>query len=241
MKKNKIGRNQPCPCGSGKKFKKCCYGKISVDKSSNMLLPLLSEINYGLPPLLNDSFFISNRVHEISAPRLLYSNLLNPEIEQITSKLTNQLIDRGQKEAIVIEKAENADELINLMRKGVDVLNHEMLKEKLLQKKETTVPIILNELKKPQSSQFVEISIQILYFSEIDCSNEIVEILQKTNLNAYTVSLLCILLGFYGVEEYVEILWKYYHYFKDRFPNETFSDGPLIGLSEIWERKKGSS
>lgn len=22
--RNKIGRNQKCPCGSGKKFKKCC-------------------------------------------------------------------------------------------------------------------------------------------------------------------------------------------------------------------------
>ncbi len=22
-----VGRNQPCPCGSGKKFKKCCYMK----------------------------------------------------------------------------------------------------------------------------------------------------------------------------------------------------------------------
>ena len=24
----KIGRNQPCPCGSGEKFKKCCRNKI---------------------------------------------------------------------------------------------------------------------------------------------------------------------------------------------------------------------
>ncbi len=23
----KIGRNEPCPCGSGKKYKKCCYDK----------------------------------------------------------------------------------------------------------------------------------------------------------------------------------------------------------------------
>ena len=23
----KVGRNDPCPCGSGKKFKKCHYGK----------------------------------------------------------------------------------------------------------------------------------------------------------------------------------------------------------------------
>ena len=25
--RTKIGRNQPCPCGSGKKYKKCCMGK----------------------------------------------------------------------------------------------------------------------------------------------------------------------------------------------------------------------
>ena len=23
----KVGRNEPCPCGSGKKFKRCCLGK----------------------------------------------------------------------------------------------------------------------------------------------------------------------------------------------------------------------
>jgi len=23
----KVGRNDPCPCGSGKKFKKCCMAK----------------------------------------------------------------------------------------------------------------------------------------------------------------------------------------------------------------------
>lgn len=30
-KKPKIGRNDPCPCGSGKKFKKCCMGKGIYD------------------------------------------------------------------------------------------------------------------------------------------------------------------------------------------------------------------
>jgi uncharacterized protein len=24
MRRSKIGRNDPCPCGSGKKFKRCC-------------------------------------------------------------------------------------------------------------------------------------------------------------------------------------------------------------------------
>jgi hypothetical protein len=27
---SKIGRNEPCPCGSGKKYKKCCFGKDDV-------------------------------------------------------------------------------------------------------------------------------------------------------------------------------------------------------------------
>jgi preprotein translocase subunit SecA len=29
-KKEKIGRNQPCPCGSGKKYKKCCGQSVAV-------------------------------------------------------------------------------------------------------------------------------------------------------------------------------------------------------------------
>ena len=27
LSKRKVGRNDPCPCGSGKKYKKCCLGK----------------------------------------------------------------------------------------------------------------------------------------------------------------------------------------------------------------------
>lgn len=29
MAREKIGRNDRCPCGSGKKFKQCCEGKTS--------------------------------------------------------------------------------------------------------------------------------------------------------------------------------------------------------------------
>jgi len=30
MAKKEIGRNDPCPCGSGNKYKKCCLGKDSI-------------------------------------------------------------------------------------------------------------------------------------------------------------------------------------------------------------------
>ena len=51
----KIGRNAPCPCGSGKKFKKCCLNKTvtpietldyrRLSKSLDHLMPRL--IDYG--------------------------------------------------------------------------------------------------------------------------------------------------------------------------------------------------
>lgn len=28
----KVGRNDPCPCGSGKKFKKCCEKKTGIER-----------------------------------------------------------------------------------------------------------------------------------------------------------------------------------------------------------------
>ena len=37
---SKISRNEPCPCGSGKKYKSCCVGKTAVGKKSYRL-PLI--------------------------------------------------------------------------------------------------------------------------------------------------------------------------------------------------------
>ncbi len=33
---DKIGRNDPCPCGSGKKYKKCCLEKDEREKSEQL-------------------------------------------------------------------------------------------------------------------------------------------------------------------------------------------------------------
>jgi hypothetical protein len=32
---DKVGRNDPCPCGSGNKYKKCCFGKQNVENFEN--------------------------------------------------------------------------------------------------------------------------------------------------------------------------------------------------------------
>ena len=38
------GRNDPCPCGSGKEYKKCCLGKLEIDKPRGVnAISLVSE------------------------------------------------------------------------------------------------------------------------------------------------------------------------------------------------------
>jgi len=238
----KIGRNAPCPCGSGKKFKKCCYGKVTFSQAKDYkeihhILPPYEKIDYG-KPLLDGKFFQGNTVHEISAPRLLYSSLLMPEVEAIASDISNQMMDRGLEEAKIIERTEDVKALIDIMNKGLDTLNYEKLVRKLLRYKETSVPMIIEELKQPKSAAFLEISIRIIHGSGVNYSDAILAIIKKHEIGAYAVSLLCMLLGFYQNEKSEKVLWDYYHYFKEHYSDETYSDGLLIALAEIRERRK---
>ena len=41
----KVGRNDPCPCGSGKKYKKCCIGKPEITPFSGA-----RDASAGSPP-----------------------------------------------------------------------------------------------------------------------------------------------------------------------------------------------
>jgi hypothetical protein len=51
---NKVGRNDPCPCGSGKKAKKCCWDDIhralNIDRRKVRKMPLenLEQLIYDL-------------------------------------------------------------------------------------------------------------------------------------------------------------------------------------------------
>ena len=43
---SKINRNDPCPCGSGKKFKKCCGAeKSSASNEFTPDIPMSKEVN----------------------------------------------------------------------------------------------------------------------------------------------------------------------------------------------------
>jgi hypothetical protein len=246
---NSIGRNDPCPCGSGKKYKKCCLrvsGKDFFSEDVNMIgarrnddmIPLEAVIDYG-QPFTNGTFFDANDVHDFSGIRLLYSLILNPHIEELAHKTVRVFLNRGTEELDRIIKADDVKSLIEIMKRNPDPINHEPLMKRLVKEKEQAVPMILRELKEPQNDSFVELSVRILHRTETNYSNEIINIIKSgNNRTAYAISVLCVLLGFYDNDESEKLLWNYYHYMKLKYPNDTYSDGPLLGLIEIRERKR---
>jgi hypothetical protein len=57
----KIGRNDPCPCGSGKKYKKCCLEKEgSIDDDSK-----LENDNVSFEETLEEAYFFAEPGDEI--------------------------------------------------------------------------------------------------------------------------------------------------------------------------------
>ena len=60
---SKIGRNEPCPCGSNKKYKKCCLLKKPADVSpvpQNSISPWTKDEDY----LTGDSNRVVGLIHE---------------------------------------------------------------------------------------------------------------------------------------------------------------------------------
>jgi hypothetical protein len=68
---NKLGRNDPCPCGSGKKYKKCCLGKKSHEHTVIVAsLEPLHGVHYDKEKMEFTGLTLDNRLIK---PALTYS------------------------------------------------------------------------------------------------------------------------------------------------------------------------
>lgn len=77
----KIGRNTPCPCGSGKKYKKCC---LSLKKTATQPEPYPA----GFTPVYTELDQLSNSVMD-----LIKQNKLD-KAEAVSRQLLNEYPDQ---------------------------------------------------------------------------------------------------------------------------------------------------
>lgn len=114
-KKSKIGRNDPCPCGSGKKYKNCCLNKvIQVDFSSKEYKDCVKEENsmmfFALRNLLLD---YTNQKYNINKKLRNFDDICDAESEE--------LIDIRDK------LWENPNIIKNYLKENPNKLNEELI------------------------------------------------------------------------------------------------------------------
>lgn len=102
------GRNEPCPCGSGKKFKKCCLGSQRAESVGNKATDLFGELRQAIGDMQFESLdelqdyadsFMQQRneaplddFHGLSPEqmqRLLYSPFDSPEVVRFSEQLSS--------------------------------------------------------------------------------------------------------------------------------------------------------
>jgi hypothetical protein len=185
---------------------------------------------------LSNSEIDSEQLHDLSAPRMIYSLLLSPQLEEFASTVANKYLTRGREEAKRIEESATLDELIALMHQRIDPLNHNLVVYRLVEFGRKSAESILHEFEKPVDTAFLELGIRVIHRCGFEYNDILKGLIAKGPRKAYMISLLCMLLGFTGTTEHLTLIWTYYKYFKEQFPFETYSDGPLLGLIEIRAR-----
>ena len=114
-KKSKIGRNDPCPCGSGKKYKNCCLNKvIQVDFSSKEYKDCVKEENsmmfFALRNLLLD---YTNQKYNINKKLRNFDDICDAESEELID-IRNKLW-------------ENPNIIKNYLKENPNKLNEELI------------------------------------------------------------------------------------------------------------------
>ncbi len=114
----KIGRNQPCPCGSGKKYKRCCWGKDHRSTQPTTTSAIVSEPTVGMNWVVTDDdplCRLSNRVVElVNAGRL-------DDAEQAWEELNSEFpdeIDSIERKAMLLEARGNHRDAASYYRRA---------------------------------------------------------------------------------------------------------------------------
>ena len=78
--KQKIGRNDPCPCGSGKKYKKCCKNQGTTTIPTNLSWQDSDGIHVvgkGSPPTAEELHLLTKQYQDSIRRSPLWAEMVN--------------------------------------------------------------------------------------------------------------------------------------------------------------------
>ncbi|MFL0245701.1 hypothetical protein [Candidatus Clostridium stratigraminis] len=195
-----------------------------------------SKVQEFINENLNDEFFKNNIPSQVSAYSIIdITTTVDGMDEEIYRNLPKEKKLEIKAENKVAEEEEDIDKLYNLLRKGLNPSTVNIITIKLMKHEKVIIPRLLENIKKSANESFVEAAARIFIKSENNYSKEVCEILPAIKY-PYTQAVFCYILGKIGSEEHIETLYNYFNIFKRNYVNETYFEGPLVGLYEMKRR-----
>lgn len=190
----KIGRNGPCPCGSGKKYKSCCYNfQIDIEKMQSIfqsLLGISKTLKTSIPQVLLDENV--KWIHFLTPKYLIFSILSQREFDRVNSLMEKNINPfPGLINTEATKAAFRFDKALQCTLKGCTVSN--MISISLGQ--DSTISIIDHS----QELNTIELG-QYKYIIELTYLVSFGDIINKANIYDYIIELVN-----HSVEEWREL------------------------------------
>ena len=133
----KVQRNQPCPCGSGSKAKRCCYGPgraaavgfLPLELTEDAISVLRATSELELRALFDQLLYLPEIDLSLQVP---LPRIITPAIDQAISALQDGAGERfDQVLAQVVPTVDTMDQRINLAQAVLALRNHGRISAKL--------------------------------------------------------------------------------------------------------------
>ena len=189
--------------------------------------------------LLTRSFLDKHPLKEFSAARFTYSRHFYPGLEDFAADYLHTAgVDMlsFDEMKLKIQQENDLTELLRLPRKpDFPPICRAVLIKKLLEMEDTAYPEIQKRIMTSIQDHFIETAIHFFDSAKRNPADWILKD-YKSVRSPYARSLLLMLLGFYGDPSVVPLLMDQVVWFEKNFPDESFSQGPLVALHEIKAR-----
>lgn len=189
--------------------------------------------------LLTKQFFRENLIIKISEQSICHFTTTNEGIENLLNKyvsecaaLSSERLEQIRKEKELIDAENNPDKLLNFLRKDFDTINRFDLTRKVLDLEEEMLPKVIEKLLRSDNDNFIDNSMRLLVQSKDDYSPILFEKYNEIR-NPYVKSVVCIIFGLRGGEEIIPWMMNQYYEMKRIYPDENYSQGPLLALSDL--------
>ena len=183
---------------------------------------------------LPQEYLDENRIEYTEAPYTTYMLETDETVKaELAERLEAEYQSPEDKEITeILENIATPDDFFKWMRKELNGRNRDLLQRRMLENEDLLTEMIKKRALTNMLDDFVESATHFFINCQADPCPWIIENYDRMR-NPYTQSMMCLVLGFRGDESHIDFLLKQAYDLMNKFPEESFDQGPIVALYMI--------